>query len=563
MIVRDEEQLLPGCLESVRGVVDEIIAVDTGSSDATPEIVRAHGGVLLRHAWQDDFSAARNVSLDAATGDWILWMDADERLRPQEHGRLRRLVEGNRSEDAFSVPIRSETPTGAQVTRAHRLFRNRKGIRFSGRIHEQVSPSLARIGARVGPSAGFTIDHLGYNLGADKLRRKAERNLRLLDDAKRQDPRDAYVRYCRGQALLLLGDAAAAESEIRAALSEMPSEPISKRLPDDIRAAAFNNLAQCALGRGAAEEALQRCAESLAACPKQGTAHLMAYYAHRELGHTEQALQALIEAERLLDRPSDGGASTEVMMDRAELWSLMGQSQLQLGRPAQARGSLRRALATREGRCARTLAALAQCALAENAPDEALRLANQACALAPEDEGASDLACFILLKLGRFEEAAERVSGLLKRRPPEERIALLRKALGGAPSHSEGWNDLGLLLFRSGRMDEAAECFRKAHRAAPHNLDALENLIELFLRSGKCGPAAALALQWTRSHPSCARAWIAWAKLNLLAGDLACAKAALTQALESDPANPSVQSALESLEGKTVRPSTPDAVAGR
>ena len=270
MIVRDEEQLLPGCLESVRGVVDEIVAVDTGSSDATPEIVRAHHGLLLQRAWRDDFSAARNVSLDAATGDWILWMDADERLRPEEHGRLRRLIERNTSEDAFSVPIRSETPTGAQVTRAHRLFRNRKGIRFSGRVHEQVSPSFARIRARVGPSADFTIDHLGYNFSADKLRGKAERNLRLLNAAKRQDPRDAYVRFCLGQAQLLLGNAADAEKEIRAALGETASEPISKRLPDDIRAAAFNNLAQCALGRGAPEEALQRCAESLGICPETG-----------------------------------------------------------------------------------------------------------------------------------------------------------------------------------------------------------------------------------------------------------------------------------------------------
>ena len=82
-------------------------------------------------------------------------MDADERLRPEEHGRLRRLIERNTSEDAFLVPIRSDTPTGAQVTRAHRLFRNHKGIRFSGRIHEQVSPSFARIRARVGTLRRF------------------------------------------------------------------------------------------------------------------------------------------------------------------------------------------------------------------------------------------------------------------------------------------------------------------------------------------------------------------------------------------------------------------------
>ena len=96
-------------------------------------------------------------------------------------------------------------------------------------------------------------------------------------------------------------------------------------------------------------------------------------------------------------------------------------------------------------------------------------------------------------------------------------------------------------------MDQAAECFKRAYLADARNLDALENLIELFIRSGKCGPAAALASQWTRSHPRCARAWIARAKLNLLAGELASAKAALAAALEIDPANAAVQSALESL----------------
>jgi tetratricopeptide (TPR) repeat protein len=451
MIVRDEAQLLPGCLKSVRGVVDEIVAVDTGSSDATPEIVRAHGGLLLRHEWREDFSAARNVSLDAATGDWILWMDADERLRPEEHARLRRLIEGNSSADAFFVPIRSETPTGAQVTRAHRLFRNHRGIRFSGRIHEQVSPSFARVRAREGPCADFTIDHLGYNFSADKLRSKYERNLRLLNAAKRQNPRDAYVRFCLAQALMLLGHEADAEKEIRAALGQARSEPISKRLPDDIRAAAFNNLAQCALGRGAPEEALQRCAESLRICPKQVTAQLMAYRAHQQLRRPEQALQVLIAADRLLDQPAAGRPAIEVTVDRAELWGAMGQSQLQLGRPAQARESFQRALAARKGRCQKTLAALAQCAITENALDEALRLANEASALAPEDDGLADLTCFILLKLGRFDDAAERMRGLLERRPADP---VLRRRLVG-------------VLAKAGRPQEALAAARVAGGLSP------------------------------------------------------------------------------------------------
>jgi predicted Zn-dependent protease len=439
MIVRNEEQLLPGCLESVRGVVQELVVVDTGSTDRTPEIVRAHQGLLLRHAWREDFSAARNDSLKAATGDWILWLDADERLRPKEHGRLRRLIEGNASEDVFLVPIRSETPTGAQVTQGHRLFRNRRGIRFTGRIHEQVSPSFASARARMGRAADFTIDHLGYNFSADKLRSKYERNLGLLQAAKRQDPRDAYVRFCLGQALLLLGNAAGAESEIRAALGEMPSEPISKRLPDDIRAAAFNNLAQCALGRGAPEEALRRCAESMGLCPEQVTAHLMAYRAHLQMGHTEQALQALVAADRLLGQPAAGRPAIEVTVDRAELWSAMGRSQLQLGQLAQARQSFQRALAGGKGRTASTLAAFAQCAIAENALDEALLLANEASALAPGDDGLVDLTCFILLKLGRFDAAAERMRGLLERRPGDR---VLRRRLVG-------------VLAKAGRPQEA------------------------------------------------------------------------------------------------------------
>jgi tetratricopeptide (TPR) repeat protein len=451
MIVRDEEQLLPGCLESVSGVVDEIVAVDTGSSDATPEIVRAHHGLLLRRAWQEDFSAARNVSLDAATGDWILWMDADERLRPEEHGRLRRLIERNTSEDAFLVPIRSDTPTGAQVTRAHRLFRNRKGIRFSGRIHEQVSPSFARMRVREGPCTDFTIDHLGYNFSADKLRRKYERNLRLLNAAKRQDPRDAYVRFCLAQTLMLLGNMAGAENEIRAALGQVPSEPVSKRLPDDIRAAAFNNLAECALGRGAPEEALQRCAESLGICPEQVTAHLVAYRAHQRLRHTEQALQALTAADRLLDQPTAGRPAIEVTVDRAQLWGAMGQSQLQLGQAAQARQNFQRVLAARKGKCERTLAALAQCAIAENALDEALRLANEASALAPENDALADLTCFILLKLGRLDDAAERMRSLLERRPTDQ---VLRRHLVG-------------VLAKAGRPQEELAAARVAGGLSP------------------------------------------------------------------------------------------------
>jgi tetratricopeptide (TPR) repeat protein len=172
----------------------------------------------------------------------------------------------------------------------------------------------------------------------------------------------------------------------------------------------------------------------------------MAYRAHERLGHAEQALQALIAADRLLDQPAAGRPAIEVTVDRAEVWGAMGVRQLQLGRPAQARQSFQRVLAARKGRCPKTLAALAQCAVAENALDEALRLANEASALAPEDDGLADLACFILLKLGRFDDAAERLRGLLERRPADR---ILRRRLVG-------------VLAKAGRPEEALAAAKAA-----------------------------------------------------------------------------------------------------
>jgi tetratricopeptide (TPR) repeat protein len=133
-----------------------------------------------------------------------------------------------------------------------------------------------------------------------------------------------------------------------------------------------------------------------------------------------------------------------------------------------------------------------------------------------------------------------------------EVLTMDRKALRDSPEvlTSSGWNDRGALLLQSGQTDRAADCFKKACLANPRNFNALENLIELFIRMEKHAPAAALASQWTRSHPRCARAWIAWAKLTLLAGQFAAARAALATALEIDPANAAVRNALNSLQSE-------------
>src|SRR5205085_1718017 len=93
MIARNEERFLPACLDAVRAAVDEIVLVDTGSTDRTVAIAESYGARVLHERWDDDFSAPRNVSLRAATGDWILVLDADEVVQPGGTAKIRELVQ--------------------------------------------------------------------------------------------------------------------------------------------------------------------------------------------------------------------------------------------------------------------------------------------------------------------------------------------------------------------------------------------------------------------------------------------------------------------------------------
>ena len=92
MIVKNEEATLAACLASVADLVDEMIVVDTGSTDRTRDVAGQGGARVVDFAWVDDFAAARNESIRHATGDWIFWLDADERLDEANREKLRAVV---------------------------------------------------------------------------------------------------------------------------------------------------------------------------------------------------------------------------------------------------------------------------------------------------------------------------------------------------------------------------------------------------------------------------------------------------------------------------------------
>ncbi len=182
MIVKNEEKYLRECLNSVKDVVDEIVLVDTGSTDNTIKIAEEYDAKVYTFDWVNDFSAARNYALGKSTGDWILYLDADERLDNNSVTELKKII-SQHSLAAHYCTVKSYDSEGSRDNSLQytRLFFNSPGISFNGKVHEQIESSLIDKNYRI-ISSNVLIHHIGYNVSIDEKRRKALRNLSLLEE---------------------------------------------------------------------------------------------------------------------------------------------------------------------------------------------------------------------------------------------------------------------------------------------------------------------------------------------------------------------------------------------
>lgn len=195
MIVQNEESNLAACLDSVRGLVDEIVIVDTGSTDRTKEIAAAYGAFISDFHWIDDFSIARNKSLELAKGKWVFWLDADHRLDRENYGKLKNLFESIGQERvAYEMRELSHEPEiFPHFVHYVRLFPNDPKLKWRFRVHEQIVPSLGEQQYRV-QQIDLTITHVGYDNKAAN-RAKLERNLRLLQLEKNESATPETLRH--------------------------------------------------------------------------------------------------------------------------------------------------------------------------------------------------------------------------------------------------------------------------------------------------------------------------------------------------------------------------------
>jgi tetratricopeptide (TPR) repeat protein/glycosyltransferase involved in cell wall biosynthesis len=482
MIVKNEEANLPACLASAAPVVDDMVVVDTGSMDRTREVAAAAGARVFEFAWCDDFGAARNESLRHAAGDWILWLDGDERFDDDNRRKLAALKAALNGDGAAFV-MKQRSGAGSRqaaptLVDQVRLFRNLPHIRWEYRVHEQILMAVRRAGHEV-RFTDIAIDHTGYEDPALR-RRKTERNLRLLLLEKDERPDDPFTLFNLGWTFHELG-------EVRKAMPILQRSLERSRAGDSITRKLYALLTQGHLELGQPREALAVCRAGKARCPDDAELLFMEGALLRELNEpagAEACLRRLLEA---------GPATYFASLDTG-LFGFKTRHQLALlyrgqGRWAEAEAEWQAAAADLpafvpawQGLAEIYLAQRrwddldqVTCRLGATAPPEAVLLQARAHLLRGEAVAARAL----------LEPAVAEAPQALRPRVLLAQVLLhegtdpgateqtLRAVVHLEPRQAEAWRDLALLLWRQGRRAEALAACQQGRVHCPQDVDLL------------------------------------------------------------------------------------------
>lgn len=196
VITKNEENFIGGCIESVIDVVDEIILVDTGSTDSTKEIAFRYGAKVIETVWEDDFSKVKNLALEYVNTDWIIFLDADERLHPEDKNKmLETISKCADNTEAILTKILNYQDVYCSVTGEihsnYRIFKNKKSLRFVYPIHENLF-NIEENRPPITVISDIRIIHLGYISFIANKRQKSKRNISILKRYLEKNPNDFF-----------------------------------------------------------------------------------------------------------------------------------------------------------------------------------------------------------------------------------------------------------------------------------------------------------------------------------------------------------------------------------
>ena len=296
MIVKNEERFLGQCLASVKDIADELIVIDTGSTDRTVEIAREHGAQVGHFEWCNDFAAARNASIAPATGDWILFLDADEELSPTEKVELPRLLIQTQI-SLYRLPLINTHQGEKSQSYVPRLFRNPPGLMFYGCVHEGVLSFIEKICNPWQLSIDFCnlkILHHGYEPAVMKEKNKIQRNHDLLRKAILKNPNEFYFHMQLGLELGRMGKKEESFQEYAEALRLAETVSLNKITPE-VRETLLTQYSAYLIAERRFTEVIEVLTGVLAKSGPLTASHLMVRA--RAYIHLKQPIEALNDAE--------------------------------------------------------------------------------------------------------------------------------------------------------------------------------------------------------------------------------------------------------------------------
>jgi len=331
MIVKNEAHNLSRSLKPIHGFFDEVIVLDTGSTDGTKSLAQEYGAKVFDVPWRNDFSYARNQSIERASGDWILWFDADNRMEIEDAMKIRGLLDDQLNKIFWCTEV--VEPRGEQLIQK-RIFPNRPDFRFAGSIHEQL----------VHPDEGIRyvwsdirIYHWGY-VDKELLKEKTLRNLGLLQEELRIRPDDFFCHFniARCYANLRLFEKAMDH------LKQVIQNPAARHENPDIHFYAFILIFLLLEKLGKRREGhsiLNRLREEN---PRYGLGWFYSGRLHFHEGEIQQAIQELMKFQELGISAYSIDLPRQKMMFESYYW--LAQCYEKSGEPSLARAAYERSL---------------------------------------------------------------------------------------------------------------------------------------------------------------------------------------------------------------------------
>lgn len=208
MIVKNEEKYIAKSIDSVKDIVNEIVIVDTGSTDSTLDILKNYNVKLYNYKWENDFASARNFAINKIKSDWILFLDADEILDEASKDNLINYVNTTKLDGCHFIVYnyRAENQNDFTIHYAFRLFRNNKGYYYKGKIHEQIFNDKYRNITSRFSNEEIILHHYGYSVEVLEKKDKRSRNIPILLEALKENPKDSFNLFNLGNEYLAQND---------------------------------------------------------------------------------------------------------------------------------------------------------------------------------------------------------------------------------------------------------------------------------------------------------------------------------------------------------------------